>query len=206
MARAESPIWGKRRRRVSSVHVPSDKKVVLHVGCGPPDPESLHKSFRGPEWHELRLDIDPSVEPDIVDNIIEMVHVESESVDAVWSHHNIEHVYAHEVPLVLGEFFRVLRPGGETLIATPDLQAAAERIASGKLEQPLYESDSGAVMPLDMVYGFGRAIATGNTFMAHHTGFTSRTLEQKLQAAGFAGVFVRRGSGHALWATARKPR
>ena len=186
------------------MQLPDDKKIVLHVGCGPKDPESLDERYRTPAWHELRLDIDPGVEPDIVDDIINMTSVESASVDAVYSHHNIEHVFAHEVPRVLHEFFRVLRPGGEALIATPDLQRAAERIAAGKLEQPIYDTDIGPIMPLDMVYGYGRAIAQGNAFMAHRTGFTARTLQQKLEAAGFTQVVVRRGNDFALLATARK--
>ena len=36
-----------------------DVKTVLHVGCGPYNPAKLHKTFHGPGWRELRLDIDP---------------------------------------------------------------------------------------------------------------------------------------------------
>tara|TARA_B110000008_G_C16612067_1_gene420898 strand:+ start:309 stop:419 length:111 start_codon:yes stop_codon:yes gene_type:complete len=32
--------------------------------------------------------------------------VETGSVDAIYSAHNIEHVYPHEVPIVLNEFYR----------------------------------------------------------------------------------------------------
>ena len=34
-------------------------RIVLHVGCGPYNPAKLHKTFHGPGWRELRLDIDP---------------------------------------------------------------------------------------------------------------------------------------------------
>lgn len=182
------------------------RRLVLHVGCGPPNPENLDDRFRSPEWRELRLDIDPRMRPDIVDDIVEMASVPSESVDAVWSSHNIEHVFAYQVPRVFGEFFRVLRPGGFALVTTPDLQRAAERIASGKLEEPLYVADAGPVTPLDMVYGHGREISRGFEEMAHRTGFTARTLERKLCDAGFAAVRVRREPGdRALWAEARRP-
>ena len=50
----------------------SNRKKVLHVGCGPPNPQSLHKQFRGEEWEEIRLDINPDVEPDIVGSITDM--------------------------------------------------------------------------------------------------------------------------------------
>jgi SAM-dependent methyltransferase len=184
---------------------PPGAKVVLHVGCGRPDPENLHERFRRPGWFEVRLDIDPDMRPDVVADIIDMPEVASESVDAVWSSHNIEHVFTHEVPKVLGEFFRVLRAGGEVLITTPDLQRAAERIARGRLEDPLYESDAGAITPLDMVYGHVGYVADGFGFMAHRTGYTAHTLTQKLRAAGFADVVVRRDrSDLSLWATARR--
>lgn len=189
-----------------SLFADDGRRLVLHVGCGPPEEENLHDRYRRPEWRELRLDIDPSVMPDIVGDIADMRGVPSESVDAVWSSHNIEHVFAHEVPRVFSEFLRVLRPGGKALVTTPDLQRAAERIASGRLEEPLYDSDAGPITPLDMVYGHGREISRGFEFMAHRTGYTSGTLARKLREAGFADVRVRREPGdRALWAEARRP-
>jgi hypothetical protein len=45
-----------------------------------------------------------------------------------------------------------------------------------------------------MLYGHRAALAAGNTFMAHHTGFTPRILERTLSAAGFGyGVLKRQG-------------
>lgn len=188
------------------LEVDDGRKLVLHVGCGPPNPESLHPRFRGAEWREVRLDIEPEVLPDIVADIVAMPVVPSASVDAIWSSHNIEHVFAYQVPRVLNEFLRVLRPGGLALITTPDLQRAAERIASGKLEDVLYVSPAGPITPLDMVFGHGQAISQGFEFMAHRTGYTARTLEQKVRDAGFEEVRVRREpSDRALWVDARRP-
>jgi ubiquinone/menaquinone biosynthesis C-methylase UbiE len=176
------------------------------VGCGPPVEDNLHDRFRTPEWRELRLDIDPRMTPDIVADIVEMEGVPSESVDALWSSHNVEHVFAHQVPRMFEEFLRVLRPGGQALITTPDLQRAAERIASGRLEEPLYDSEAGPVTPLDMVYGHGKEISRGFEEMAHRTGYTAQTLTRRLTDAGFVDVRVRREpADRALWAEARRP-
>lgn len=128
--------------------------------------------------------------------------VETASFDAVWSAHNLEHLFAHEVPLALREFRRVLRPGGFALITLPDLQRAAELVAQDRLAEPAYVSPAGPIAPLDMLYGHGAAIAAGNHFMGHRTGFTARTLEAALVAARFDAVRVVRDDAYALWATA----
>jgi ubiquinone/menaquinone biosynthesis C-methylase UbiE len=194
------------RRAQMPKHLPADKKLVLHVGCGPNDHKNLHVSFRTPEWHELRFDIDAGVKPDIVGTIVDMAGVPDESVDAVWSSHNLEHVYAHEAVQVLGEFYRVLRPGGELLVTMPDMQRVAELIAAGKLEDPFYQGPAGPLTPLDVVFGKCDWIAEGRVFMAHRTGFTSKTLGRKLRNAGFRDVAVERNTGEiSLWASARRP-
>lgn len=167
-------------------------RVVLHVGCGAPNPETLHRVFRGPAWREVRLDIDPAAAPDITASITDMVGVESGAYDAVYSSHNIEHLFAHEVPLAIGEFVRVLRPDGFALIHCPDLQSVAALVAADKLEDTAYVSPAGPIAPLDMIYGLRGAVARGKTAMAHRTGFTLKTLGSALIAGGFARAVVER--------------
>jgi protein O-GlcNAc transferase len=198
-------LLSKRARRAGGIDVPAGAKVVLHVGCGPRDHSSLHHEFRGPDWHEVRLDVDPGVKPDVVASITDMSPVPSASVDAIWSHHNIEHIFAHEVPVALAEFFRVLRPGGEALIATPDLQAVARAIAAGRLEEALYRSEAGDISALDIVYGLRSDIEQGREYMAHRTGYTLKTLGRKLSQAGFVQVQVARAEDFELYARGRRP-
>jgi SAM-dependent methyltransferase len=180
------------------------EKIVLNVGCGYPLNQRLHQHFRGPQWRELRLDIDPAVRPDIVCSMTDMAPVVEASVDAVWSSHNLEHLYRHEVPLALREFLRVLKPGGLLLLTLPDLQRVAEMVAADGLESEAYRSASGPITPLDMIFGHGASLAQGHLFMAHKTGFTVTTLEHALQEAGFVGVQARRGDAFDLWAVAYK--
>ena len=194
-----------------ATHLPFDSAVavqpraVLHVGCGAADPAKLPAAFFPPgAWRELRLDIDPGVAPDIVASITEMPMVASGSVDAVWSAHNLEHLGSHEVPVALAEFHRVLAPGGFVLVTMPDLQQVAELVAQGKLEDAAYISAMGPIAPLDMLYGYRPALAAGNAFMGHRTGFTAGTLTQHLQAAGFQSVRVQRDGHFALWGSGVK--
>ncbi|WP_089286157.1 MULTISPECIES: methyltransferase domain-containing protein [unclassified Azospirillum] len=180
-------------------------KTMLHVGCGPKIGalSSIFQSLGG-DWREVRLDIDPAVQPDIIGSITDMGMVAGGTMDAVYSSHNLEHLYPHEVPLALAEFFRVLKPGGFVNIATPDLEQVALQLLNGGLESPAYVSPAGPIAPLDMLYGLRSAVAAGNHYMAHRTGFTPDSLHQALIKAGFATVTVVKDQWFALHATAWK--
>ncbi len=177
-------------------------KTVLHVGCGPYNPAKLHKTFHGPGWRELRLDIDPRVAPDIVASMT-VLPLAGQAVDAVSSSHGLEHLYAQEVAVALSEFHRVLKPDGFALITLPDLQKVTELVAADSLEGTAYVSPTGPIAPIDMIYGHRASIARGNRFMAHRTGFTAKTLGNPLFHARFAQARVSR-SGFDLWAFATK--
>jgi SAM-dependent methyltransferase len=168
----------------------SPKKLVLNVGCGPYNPEALPQLFRDGNWQEIRLDINTAVNPDILGTITDLSAVPDNSVDAVFSSHNLEHIYHYEVPLALGEFKRILKPDGFLMIVVPDMQTAAEFVARGDMEnEPLYISPGGPVRALWMFYGMGTEVP-GMPYMAHKTGFTAQNLTQKLQEANFSRVEV----------------
>ncbi len=158
----------------------------LHVGCGAPNPEKLPEFFRQPDWQEIRFDIDANVQPDIVGTMTDMSAVESCSMDALYSSHNIEHLFDHEVPIAFAEFLRVLKPGGFAIITCPDLQSIGQLLAEGKLEEAAYTAPAGAITPLDILYGYRPSIARGNHFMAHRTGYTANTLASACIAPGFS--------------------
>ncbi|MGD0430343.1 MAG: methyltransferase domain-containing protein [Acetobacteraceae bacterium] len=170
---------------------PRELAQVLHVGCGAYHLEKLPLMFRD-GWREIRLDIDPEVHPDFVASMTDMTIIPDNEIDAVYSSHNIEHLYPHDVPLALREMLRVLKPTGFALIKLPDLQEVARHVAEGKLEDPLYLSSVGPIAPLDIMYGHRPSLAGGNEFMAHRTGFTGETLAAALIRAGFAAVMVQR--------------
>ena len=178
--------------------------TFLHVGCGPKRKERTTAGFA--DWNELRFDIDESVQPDLVGTMTDMSTVLSESVDAVFSSHNIEHLYLHEVPVALSEFLRVLKSDGFAVITCPDLQAVCALVAEDKLTEPAYTSPAGPIAPLDILYGHRPPMARGNLYMAQRCGFTEKVLTATLQSSGFKRVAsMKRGApSFDLWALATK--
>jgi hypothetical protein len=163
----------------------------MNAGCGPKNNSRVPTFFR--DWQQIRVDVDPGAKPDILASISDLSAIPDGSVDAVWAAHCIEHLYAHEVSLALGEFRRVLRKRtGFACIVVPDLQAIAEWIAGDRIMDAIYESPSGPISAHDMIWGFGRALEAGRTAMAHRCGFTPTPFLKQLTAAGFEEIQLRR--------------
>lgn len=164
------------------------KKKLLHVGCGPKRKNQTTPAFNSSDWHEIRLDVDMTASPDVIGSMTDMGDVASGSIDAIFSSHNIEHLYPHEVGLALKEFLRVLNDDGFVVITCPDLQSVCALIAEDKLTDPAYDSPAGPIAPLDILYGHRPQLAIGNHYMAHKCGFTRKVLEGTLRHAGFITI------------------
>jgi len=153
-------------------------RSLLHVGCG---------SDRLPEWlegfEETRLDVDERVKPDIIASMIDMGEIGQ--FDAVLCVHALEHLHQHEVDTALSEFSRVLKSGGHAIVFVPDLEDVRPT------EDVLYTSSAGDITGLDLIYGY-RAAIKEFPHMAHKTGFTSKTLHDAFEAAGFNRIEIKR--------------
>jgi SAM-dependent methyltransferase len=159
-------------------------KTFLHVGCGKKN-KSHSQGFNNDNWKEIRFDIDKTVKPDIEGTITDMKLVKTASIDAIYSSHNIEHVFPHEVPIVLREFHRVLKDDGMVVLKCPDIQSVGEAVAQDKLFEPLYEAPIGPVTAFDILYGHRKTTSGGNEYMAHKCGFTYSLLNSLFYEAGF---------------------
>jgi predicted SAM-dependent methyltransferase len=164
--------------------------VVQDAALGSPGPRTVLAVGSGkdalPAWQEqgyrvVRLDIDASMEPDIVASMTDMGPIGP--FDVVYCSHSLEHVYPHEVPVALAEFYRVLRPGGKALVLVPDLEGVA----------PTADDLGNGLCGLHLYYGDARLIPT-MPHMAHHCGFVASTLHDAMTAAGFRCTARRMGS------------
>ena len=179
--------------------------ILLHVGCGANKIAQTTPGFNNGSWSEIRIDINALNQPDIIGSMTDMSAVTSDSMDAVFSSHNIEHLYPHEVPVALYEFHRVLNVQGFCVITCPDIQSVCALVAQDKLLDPAYISPAGPIAPIDILFGHRQSLAQGNLFMAHRTGFTEKTLSATLQEAGFMTVATMKRTQHFdLWAIASK--
>jgi predicted SAM-dependent methyltransferase len=161
------------------------KRTLLHVGCG----RSPMPAWMEPVFEEVRLDIDPDVQPDIVASMTDLGEIGP--FDAIYTTHTLEHLYPDEVLTALREFKRVLKPGGGLVLIVPDLEGVQAT------DDTVYVSPAGPVSGLDMIYGMARLVA-GNRYMSHHCGFVQHTLEAVIKAAGFSNVSVTRANFNLL--------
>ena len=180
----------------------SPTPVFLHVGCGRKKKDRT--PFANQSWSEIRLDIDSAVQPDMIGTMTDMKAVSDSSVDAVFSSHNIEHLYPHEVPIALAEFYRVLKPEGFVLLTCPDLQSVCNLVANDHLTDAAYQSAMGPITPLDILYGHCASMRAGNLYMAHRCGFTTKVLASTLSMAGFDAGVKARPDNFDLWAVGLK--
>jgi SAM-dependent methyltransferase len=177
---------------------------LLHVGCGPRG-GPLPQGFAPPSWQEIRFDIDPAVDPDVVGSMTRLDRFADGSIDAIFSSHSLEHMFEHEVVTALREFVRVLRPDGFAVITCPDLQGIGRLLAEDRLAESAYQSAQGPIGALDVLFGHRPSLARGNSFMAHRYGFTMTSLLTHLRQAGFgrAGGY-RLEAVYELWSMATR--
>jgi hypothetical protein len=166
------------------------RPLLVNVGCGPREPGRLPKFFDA--WREVRVDNDEGVEPDMIADLTDLSAIPAACGHAIWASHCMEHLYDHQVKVALQQFRRILRDDGFLCMIVPDLQSIAALVATDRLHDVIYESAAGPVCAHDMLYGFGPAIARGNTLMAHRCGFTPGALQRSFEGMPFGEVVLKR--------------
>jgi predicted SAM-dependent methyltransferase len=139
--------------------------IKLHIGGQEPHPE----------WKII--DIEPRPEVDYVANANDLSQFESNSVDAIYASHVLEHFYYglnNELMSTLKEWSRVLKPGGQLLISVPDLKTLCWLYLHPNL------------MPIER-HQIMRIIFGGqtNVYDVHKVGFDFEILALYLEEVGF---------------------
>lgn len=102
-------LWGKTRAELQGAK-------VLHIGCG-----------RDVIPGAVRLDISPSVKPDVLWNLTSFPYPFDDSTfDFVVAHSIIEHL--SDTLGVMGEIHRILKPGGRCIVLCPHFSSRSAMI------------------------------------------------------------------------------
>jgi predicted SAM-dependent methyltransferase len=151
------------RRRIDPVRIRargrlsgSGQRVALHLGCGPKRLEGF-------------INIDYWI-TDATDYVCDVRRLpwRDGSVDAIESHHVIEHISHRDVTETLLEWRRVLVPGGSLMLETPHFDETLREYLAGNEER--------------LLSIFGRQRRAGDT---HLFGYNPQRLARLLAQCGF---------------------
>jgi len=141
------------------------ESLKLHIGGTQPHPD----------WKILDIESRPEV--DYIANAADLSQFASNSADAIYASHVLEHFYYglnNELINTLTEWYRVLKPGGQLLISVPDLRTLCWLYLNPNL------------MPLER-HHLMRIIFGGQTNIhdVHKVGFDFEILAMYLEQVGF---------------------
>ncbi len=129
-----------------------------------------------PGWKILNIQPGPGV--DYVGTATDLSAIPDSAADAVYASHIYEHLdYQTEIMKALQEAYRVLKPGGEIMIAVPDLRALCQLFLHPELtaEQRFFV--------MRVIYG-----GQTNPWDYHKIGFDMDFLGEYLHAVGFRDI------------------
>ena len=136
--------------------------MKIHLGCG--------KKYI-PGWYHIDVVDLPHI--DLIHEVSSLPMLLDCSVSLAYASHVLEHFCRMEVPKVLQEWHRILRPGGVLRLAVPDFAAVVDEYKAGGTLQSL----------LGLLVGSQRGL-----YEFHHTIFDEATLTQLLINTGFTEI------------------
>lgn len=158
------------------------------------------RSWLGPDWHHVDIDPTPLTAADgsrhRVDTVADArrIPLPTGCAEEVYSQEAIEHFPWREYPAVLGEWARLVAPGGRLRIECPDFLAACRQVL---------EADTLAMDRAIQQIIFG---GQSSPHDFHYTGLTPRMLIDDMTRLGLAVSEVKRGWEHGwLLVEGRRP-
>lgn len=169
--------WWDRYDKAESLS-PTTDDTILNVGFGGHFIKNMSYIDEFAGMREITLDIDNKHNPDIIADVNNLSHIPDNYVNCVYTSHMIEHIDYFKVSPVLKELLRICKLGGFVRVITPNLQSIAKQIVSGDLLSTVYDSSSGPISALDIIYGHRPSVHQHRVdFMRHKTGFTKQVFE-----------------------------
>lgn len=140
----------------------------LHLGCGPLRAEGY-----------CNVDITPQASVDITDDVSKLSKFPSNYAEAIYACHVLEHFSHKDAPIVIKNWFRVMKSGGEIRISVPDI----DRIVKIYTKNWDHFQKDGHTPWIGLIYG-GQL----DQYDFHKTGFNFNWMRHLLMEAGFTDV------------------
>lgn len=137
--------------------------MKLNLGCG-------NKILEG--W--TNVDLNPKA--DVVHDIRSLPMFEDNSADVILASHVIEHFFYWEVPAILAEWFRILKPGGLMYIECPDIKKCAAMMLHGDFKDRMH------------IWGFYGDPRYEDPLMTHKWGYCEESLREELTKTGLTEI------------------
>jgi SAM-dependent methyltransferase len=144
--------------------------IRLHLGCG-----SEHRDG----W--VNVDSRAVVGPDVVARVDALPMFPDGSVDTIEACHLLEHLPLLEAKRAVGEWFRLLKNGGELLLELPNLEACV-RILGEHPDRHGYD------LGMIGIFGWPAGVEADGVAQVHKWGWTPVSLADALREAGFSTV------------------
>jgi predicted SAM-dependent methyltransferase len=141
------------------------KSLKLHLGCG---------QRYLPGFFHIDISKKAGAHIDLACDIRTLDSIESDSVDDIYASHVLEHFPRKEIPSILREWNRVLKPGGTIHIAVPNFDACVRR----------YEETQGELSELLGLLCGGQR----DEYDFHHVIFNEAILKSLMQQCGFSQI------------------
>lgn len=176
--------------------------LKLNLGCG----NKIYEREGG--WVNVDV-IEPNIAVDIIGDITndqcesgsespkfhqsllqELKYIDDEVADEVHAYHVIEHFYRSEVPEVLKEWKRVLKPNGLIVLEQPDILKCAANFLTG-----MTRGDNTLIHNMGILGFYGDGTPE-EPYMGHKWGWFPETLANELVNAGFVDVKLEQAKTH----------
>jgi len=127
----------------------------------------------------INVDVDRNLQADVYDDISKLRKFRDSSYELIYACHVLEHFSHDEVPHVLKNWTRVLKPGGKIYISVPDI----DRIVNIYTENWEHFQTRGNTPWIGLIYG-----GQSDQYDFHKTGFNFNWLSSLLEDAGFSDI------------------
>jgi hypothetical protein len=170
----------------------TDKKIVASFGWSSAYVGRLHGYFNAANWQEVRIDVDPATQADLLQHPHNLPMIADSSVDGVFIGHVLHRYSFHEAKLILQEAVRIMKDGGVLIASVPDLQLAATHVAHDELEAAIYTAPVGGINAIDMIFGFQKNVSAGDVARQHRSGYSLSSFGNFLRDGGLCNLNITR--------------